>query len=315
MLRFGGTRLTSYRIRTVSEMSGVPTATLRAWERRYGIPAPARSASAYRLYDANDLAVINEMRDLVASGVAPREAAVALQGKVHRAGAIGVEARDPYAAAASRIVEATKRFDPAAIEVEIATALSLGPALLVFDRVLAPALHEVGELWHRGEVTIAQEHLVSHVVSMVTGQLLRLAQRSDGSRVATLACFADEQHLVPLLGVGLHFADWGFRTVLLGQRTPPAAIARTVETLKPSFVALSVTVAPPPPRARELCDAYADACRDVLLVVGGAGAAAMEGMLDKRGAIVVTTDIESRRRDIERAVRERAVKARATNKR
>ena len=37
-----------YRIQSVAEMTGVSAATLRAWERRYGIPAPRRTAAAYR---------------------------------------------------------------------------------------------------------------------------------------------------------------------------------------------------------------------------------------------------------------------------
>ena len=39
-----------YRIHVVAEMTGIPAATLRAWERRYGIPSPERTASGYRLY-------------------------------------------------------------------------------------------------------------------------------------------------------------------------------------------------------------------------------------------------------------------------
>ncbi|WP_434422398.1 MerR family transcriptional regulator [Nannocystis pusilla] len=44
-----------YRIQSVAEMTGVSAATLRAWERRYGLPAPRRSSSAYRLYSDRDV--------------------------------------------------------------------------------------------------------------------------------------------------------------------------------------------------------------------------------------------------------------------
>ena len=47
-----------YRIQSVAEMTGVSAATLRAWERRYGVPTPSRTASAYRLYGDEDVALV-----------------------------------------------------------------------------------------------------------------------------------------------------------------------------------------------------------------------------------------------------------------
>lgn len=295
--------MSRYRIRNVAELSGVPAATLRAWERRYGVPAPARSASAYRLYDDRDLALVKEMRDLIASGLATGEAAAAVSsGRAAAGGASAGAPPDAFTVASERIVDATIRFDAADVDREVGAALALGPAVAVFDRALAPALRRIGDLWRKGEITIAQEHLTARVIETVAAHLLRLAQREEGARVAVLACFADEEHVIPLLGAGLHLADWGFRTLVLGARTPPAAVARAVEVLAPSLVALSVTIAPAPQRARALVDAYADACRTTTLVVGGAGSAAMSALIERRGAIV-TVDLEARRTDIERAVR------------
>ena len=50
--------MSRYRIRAVAELTGVSTATLRAWERRYGVPTPSRTASAYRLYGDEDVALV-----------------------------------------------------------------------------------------------------------------------------------------------------------------------------------------------------------------------------------------------------------------
>lgn len=38
-------------IKRAAELTGVPEHTLRAWERRYGLVAPARTDGGYRLYD------------------------------------------------------------------------------------------------------------------------------------------------------------------------------------------------------------------------------------------------------------------------
>src|SRR5579871_4435805 len=58
-----------YNIQAVAAATGVPTITLRSWERRYGVPAPHRDARGYRLYSERDIAVIRWLRERVARGV------------------------------------------------------------------------------------------------------------------------------------------------------------------------------------------------------------------------------------------------------
>ncbi|MDB4986746.1 MAG: Transcriptional regulator, MerR family, partial [Myxococcaceae bacterium] len=64
-----------YRIHAVSEITGVPEATLRAWERRYAVPVPERTPSGYRLYSQKDVDLVRRMRELCANGMAPVDAA------------------------------------------------------------------------------------------------------------------------------------------------------------------------------------------------------------------------------------------------
>jgi DNA-binding transcriptional MerR regulator len=64
-----------FRINWVAENTGVAEATLRAWERRYQVPKPARTPSGYRLYNEADVAQVQRMRELCEAGVAPADAA------------------------------------------------------------------------------------------------------------------------------------------------------------------------------------------------------------------------------------------------
>lgn len=281
-------------------MCGVSSATLRAWERRYGVPSPARTASAYRLYSEEDVAVIKKMRDYVNGGMAAAEAArKVLETALPHAPAVP---GDAFAGASERIVDAVLRFDPDGLEVEVNRALSLGPAVTIFERALGPALERVGDLWQEGKITIAQEHLASQILGATLLHLLRLAQPGEGGRRVLLAAFAEEDHVLGLFGVGLRFCSWGFRSIVLGPRTPPAAIARAVESLAPEVVALTVTMAPPPPRARELVDAYADACRDAVWIVGGAGAEALRPFIEARGGLVASAELTATRAQVESAL-------------
>lgn len=294
--------MSRYRIRAVAELTGVSTATLRAWERRYGVPAPARTASAYRLYGDDDVAVVAQMRDLVESGVAPAEAARALRERAAGTAEAPADA-DAYRLSSERMVEAVTRFDVEALREEITRALALGPAIAIFDRALAPALVKIGDLWHQGQITIAQEHILTNVVLGRVNQLLELLQPVDASRRVVLACFEEEDHVIGLYGTGLHFAAWGYRAVFLGARTPPDAIARVVATLQVDAVALSTTISPPAARARALVDAYADACRGVPMLVGGAGAEPLRKFVEARGAIIAQDGFPEVRKLLDKAVR------------
>src|SRR5690554_3342894 len=103
-----------YRIQTVAEMTGVPAATLRAWERRYGIPSPERSSSSYRLFSDHDVASIRRLKDLCNEGMAPAEAARVVV-RVEDASNTAVEG-DPYLRACEAILERIIDFDPRGLE-------------------------------------------------------------------------------------------------------------------------------------------------------------------------------------------------------
>ncbi|MEZ4298430.1 MAG: MerR family transcriptional regulator [Polyangiaceae bacterium] len=295
--------MSRYRIRAVAELTGVSTATLRAWERRYGVPTPSRTASAYRLYGDDDVALVAQMRDLVESGVAPAEAARALREQSNGVMEAAAGGGDAFQLAADRIVDAASRFDIDGIRGEITRALSLGSAITIFDRTLAPALVRVGDLWHTGQITVAQEHLLSGLLLARVAQLLELVQPTDSTRSVALACFEGEDHVLGLYGTGLHFAAWGYRSVFLGPCTPPDAVARAIAALNVDVVALSATVAPETSRQRALIDAYADACRGVPWIVGGQGAVAMRRFIESRGGIVGELPFGDVRLAVDKAVR------------
>jgi methanogenic corrinoid protein MtbC1 len=104
-----------------------------------------------------------------------------------------------------------------------------------------------------------------------------------------VACFADEDHALPLYGVAFGFIQWGLRPIVLGARTPPSAIRHAVESIQPALVGLSVTVTPPAYRARELVDAYAEACGAVPWIVGGPAAEDLRDFVEASGGMVVGT--------------------------
>ncbi|MEM6294652.1 MAG: MerR family transcriptional regulator [Myxococcota bacterium] len=296
-----------YRINVVAQKTGISAATLRAWERRYGIPVPRRTESSYRVYSDEDIALIQRLRSLCNDGMSPSEAAKVVLAEAEQpvaAAAIGLT--NPYEQVRTQILDAVERFDPDALELAVNRALTLGSAAVICENVIVPVMFRVGEMWHSGEITIAQEHLASQILETTARKLIGLLQPGPGSRRVLLACFAEDEHSLPLYGIALHLAQAAFRTVMLGARTPPAAIRQSVQKLEPACVGLSVTIVPPPHRARELVDAYADACGATPWVVGGQGAAALESLITERGGVVVpATDVRQTIRTIESTIARR----------
>lgn len=284
-----------YRINAVAEMTGIPAATLRAWERRYGVPEPRRTESSYRVYSDADIEIIRRVRALCDQGMAPSEASkLVLADLEQHATEVPANSGDPFQSASDAIVRAVEAFDPQQVEGAVRHAMALGTATAVFDRVLRTAMAEVGQRWHDGDFSIGQEHMATQIVDSAASSMLRLVQHEDSDRTTLLACFADDIHALPLYGFALHMATWGFRVVRLGTRTPPHAIRQAVEEIDPSIVGLSVTVTPAPHRARELVEEYAAACGDTPWVVGGAAAHDLAELIEQHGGTVIE-DYEPRK--------------------
>ena len=275
-----------YRIHAVAELTGVPAVTLRAWERRYGVPRPARAPSAYRMYGPEDVALVERVIALRERGVPTSEAARRALAET------SPDARDDElrSLAVARIVEAARRLSPEALRGEVARAMMLGDAASVFEDVFAPALARIGDEWAAGRLSVAHEHLASSVIGAAARTLVGLVSRPDAARTAIVACLAEEEHSLAATGVALRLATNGFRVVDLGARTPAAAIADAVGAARPSLVALSVTIAPTTAASHRLARAYADACGTVPWVVGGRGARGMKAAVERLGGRIETLD-------------------------
>lgn len=284
----------------VSEMTGVPSPTLRAWERRYGIPTPARTASAYRLYSDRDVAMVRKLRDLCANGMSIAEAARVVKTSEDGAAMLMAPDGDPFVVAAQRLIDAILAFDARSIEREVARAQYLGPSTAVFERVFSPVMRRVGELWREGQLSVAQEHLASSCIGDTVRAMARLTNPDDATRLVLLACFAEEDHVLPVYGVSLRLASWGIATITLGVRTPPEAVAEAVQRLRPTGVGLSLSRPLDERDAGPLVEAYARACDGVPWFVGGAGVDSIAQLVTARGGLVVEGDVALARSPIER---------------
>ena len=265
------------RIGELSRRAGVTPELLRAWERRYDLLRPTRSPGGLRLYSLEDLERVRLMSRHIADGLAAREAAAlasratlgpeggeATAGGAGRAPGAALDA----AAARARIARAVDGFDEPAAQAVIDELLAVATVDALLSEVVVPFLHDVGDRWERGELSVAQEHFASN---LLRGRLLGLARgwgRGAGPR-ALLACPPGERHDLGLIAFGLALRARGWRIDFLGSDTPVESIVGAARTLRPALVVVSAASAELlTPMAVEL----AELAREHEVAVAGAGA-------------------------------------------
>lgn len=250
------------RIGELSRRSGVSPELLRAWERRYGLLRPQRSTGGLRLYSPGDLERVRAMQRHMTHGLAAREAA-ALAGQVTAQVASQRTAFDPGRARAE-LGDALEAFDEPTAQGVFDELLSVTTVDALVTDVVMPYLHDLGERWARGELSVAQEHFASNVLR---GRLLGLARgwgRGAGPR-ALLACPEGERHDLGLIAFGLALRERGWRIDYLGPDTPVESLDEAARRTDPSVVVVSA-VRPEP------LDQVAALARGHRVAIAGAGA-------------------------------------------
>jgi DNA-binding transcriptional MerR regulator len=260
------------RIGELSRRLGVSDHVLRAWERRYGLLRPVRSAGGFRLYSEADLRRVRRMQEHLAAGLSAAEAARAALDDERSGRAtthLGtVEHRDGPAEAGRALAAALDGFDEPAAQAVLDRLLSTLTVETVIRDVVMPYLHELGERWRDGSISVAQEHFASNVIRGRLASLGRGWGHGQGPR-ALLACVPGEHHDIALLAFGVVLNRHGWRIEYFGADTPLADLERMAGAARPDLIVLAAT-------APELLAGLAEPLRRLSgrapLAIAGAGA-------------------------------------------
>jgi MerR family transcriptional regulator, light-induced transcriptional regulator len=250
-------------IAALAQRTRVAPDTLRKWEQRYGVLRPKRTAGGQRRYDEADVARVEWLRDRLAEGWRIGEAAQLLGRGAAETPRTAAELRDA-------IFRAATESDPDAVTRLLDQAFAGSPAEEALIEVIEPLLIEVGAAWERGELTVAQEHLVS---GAVRAQLDRLLADTRGAvrGTAVLACVPGERHELGLLTLSLMLRADGWQVAHLGADTPLADTFSFAERVGARAICLSVAL---PEHLDELARqaAQTSAPRGTTVFLGGAAA-------------------------------------------
>jgi len=221
-------------VAAVARRLGVAPATLRTWDRRYGLGPSSHESGAHRRYCPLDVTKLMLMRRLIASGVAPCEAAqraMTHKGEIHvESVELEFESREELVQA---IVMAAQSFDTIFIESELRKDFEKFGMVSSWSQVIAPVLYLIGENWQESGKGIEVEHLLTEVLIRVLRDCVKELRAPLNSQPVLLAAVGEELHSLPLHALAAALAERRIQTYFLGSRTPLEAISGMVKKSAP----------------------------------------------------------------------------------
>lgn len=218
------------------------------------------------MYSMADVAHIRQMQALSSRGVPLARAAEAMV-RVIEPSDVPAVAPDTLAA---RLAGALLDWDELAASRCWLEALDSMDVLSVFERVAIPVLQGIGDAWHSGTATVAQEHFATNFVRSRAESLYRHVLPLPDSPTVLLACAEGEQHEIALLMLAVLLRFQGVKTIYLGQDVPTSALIRTVEDSQPDVVAVNATTHQTALRLEAALPQIAEAAPLAAVVYGGA---------------------------------------------
>jgi len=234
-----------FNTKAVSQETGVPADTFRAWERRYGVPRPQRTEGGHRLYSQRDIALIRWLRDRTAEGMTISQAIalMANDGEANLSWLSSVLETEPrsWERLTGQLVTALADFDGARAEQILGEAFALYPVEEVFLNVVQPTMVEVGEQWHQGKLSITAEHFATQFIRRKLSSLFNTYSITDGRGLLIVGCAPNEQHDLGALLISVFLVRHGWQVIYLGPDVPLDDLLETVSRVQPDMVCMAAS--------------------------------------------------------------------------
>ena len=241
-----------FNLKAVVQQTGLKPDTLRAWERRYGLPTPVRSSGGHRLYSQHDIDTIKWLTARQREGLSIKRA-VELWQQIDAGGRDPLQAATPIATRAAPVpapyptggtvtqlreewIASCLAYDEQQAERVANQAFALYPPETVAVELLQKAVAQIGERWYNGEVTVQQEHFCSDLVIRRLEALVMAAPPPTRPGRILFACPPREQHIISPLLLTFLLRRRGWEVVYLGANVPTAQLETTIAVTRPQLV-------------------------------------------------------------------------------
>ena len=269
-----------YTIKEAARRAGLSTDVTRAWERRYGVVTPTRTATGYRVYDEAAIARLRAMRRLIDDGWTASVAALAVRDRSTEellAADQPAVRRPPRRATpgadiSGKFVHAAADLDAAGVERALDEAFAAGTYEAIVDRLLMPALRDLGEAWQDGRIDVAGEHMASHAMLRRLGASYQAAARPAAAGTVVVGLPPGARHELGALAFCVGARRAGIPVVYLGGDLPVAdwLHAATRDGVRAAVIGI-VTAADREPAMR-VARALVDTAPSLQIFFGGVGA-------------------------------------------
>jgi MerR family transcriptional regulator, light-induced transcriptional regulator len=234
-------------VAAVARRLGVAPATLRTWDRRYGLGPTGHTTGRHRKYGPPDVARLELMQRALLRGASSAEAArFALDSKspttrgeapVAPTGGRGLKL--PGASRLARgLGRAALAMDSIAVQQMLADSLTSDGVVATWNEVVRPVLTAVAARWQLSGAGVEVEHLLNECVLAAFVRATPLVAEGRNHRPVLLACTPDERHNLPLYPLAAELAQRGIVVRQLGAALPMDALAAAVRRTAPSAVVL-----------------------------------------------------------------------------
>ncbi len=241
----------TFNMKVVVQKTGLKPDTLRAWERRYGIPNPERTPGGHRLYTQHEI-------DMLKWLVARQEEGMTISHAVDLWHQLEGEGQNPLLNGQTAVpeqpyisgdqidelrkawIDACLEFDEHQAQRLLARAFALFSVEAVCYQILQQGLNEIGKGWYEGSVTVQQEHFASALALRQLEALLAAMPAPTRNGRIIVACPPTELHTFAPLMISLMLRRQGWDVVYLGANVPLDRLEISVRQIKPALVVLSM---------------------------------------------------------------------------
>lgn len=245
----------AFNLKVVLQETKIPADTLRAWERRYGLPQPERTAGGHRLYSQYDIETIKWLLERQTEGLSISRA-VDLWNEHHNSGVDPLDGFSPLPQSESAVpaiyvppntsldslrakwIAACMKFSESNAEQVLNQAFSIFPVEAVCTEILQKGMAEIGSLWYENRASVQQEHFASGLAMRRLDSLLGASPAPTRNQTVLVGCPSNEWHTFTPLLLSLLLRRRGLNVVYLGANVPPEDFAETVESVRGKLLIL-----------------------------------------------------------------------------
>ncbi|EGA88773.1 transcriptional regulator, MerR family protein [Planococcus donghaensis MPA1U2] len=271
-----------YNIKAAAKILDMPKVTIRSWETRYNAITPARTESGHRLYSDQNLEDLKWLKIQVQdNGMKISEAVKKLHTSrkqfITTPADLSLNDNSKYSEQINQLFQAAAEMDTERFNYLLDLHFSLFHHQTVFFSIIAPLMIRIGEAWEDGIISVAHEHMITHIVQQRFNQFFRVFPTSSNLPKVMALSPSGEQHQLGLLLFTLFLRENGFSVVYIGPDTPLDGLEEMV--VKHNFKIMCLSIASPALMevANQYMDTLSQAKPEMQFILGGQGVKAKSG--------------------------------------